>query len=151
MKPQETYLASCFCGGIEIELTGEPEAQGICHCDSCRRWSAGPVNAFTLWQPKNFRLTRGGDLLAGFDGNPGSDHAGVVSHRKWCRHCGGHVCVEHPGMGLVDVPAALIPDFVFTPEFHVHYQETVQRIEDGLVKYRDLPAAAGGSGAELPE
>ena len=26
-------------------------AMGHCHCDSCRRWSAGAVNAFSLWRP----------------------------------------------------------------------------------------------------
>jgi len=32
----------------QVEVTGSPEAMGYCHCGSCRSWSGGPVNAFTL-------------------------------------------------------------------------------------------------------
>src|SRR3569833_2373880 len=39
----------CFCGAVEIEVSGAPEAMGYCHCRSCRSWSGGPVNAFSLW------------------------------------------------------------------------------------------------------
>ena len=33
-------------------MTGAPEGMGYCHCRSCRSWSGGPVNAFTLWKPE---------------------------------------------------------------------------------------------------
>lgn len=42
------YRGECFCGAVKIETTGEPEGMGYCHCRSCRSWSGGPVNAFTL-------------------------------------------------------------------------------------------------------
>ena len=32
---------------------------GYCHCESCRHWSAGPVNAFSLWQPGAVTVTKG--------------------------------------------------------------------------------------------
>ena len=54
-------------------------------------------------------------------------------------------------MGLVDIPAVIIKNYVFKPGFHVHYQESVHPIKDGLPKFRDLPKEAGGSGDELPE
>jgi hypothetical protein len=54
-------------------------------------------------------------------------------------------------MGLVDVPAVLISGLKFSPAFHVHYQESVHQMQDGLPKFRDLPKEAGGSGAELAE
>jgi hypothetical protein len=31
---------------------------GYCHCTSCRRWSAGPINAFTLWKSEAVAITR---------------------------------------------------------------------------------------------
>jgi len=34
---------------------------------------------------------------------------------------------------------------------HVHYQETVLRIKDGLPKLKDVPKEMGGSGDALPE
>jgi len=151
MSEESVRKASCFCGTVKFSLRGEPEVMAYCHCDSCRHWSAGPVSAFTLWKPDSLQVTGGADKIAMFEKNPGSDDETVLSRRKWCTVCGGHVYVEHPTMGLVDVPAAVISDLDFEPVFHVHYQETVQRVADGLAKFSDLPKEAGGSGLTLGE
>ena len=58
------HIGSCFCGAVGLKITGTPEAMGYCHCTSCRQWSAGPVNAFTLWPPTAVTVTRGADLVA---------------------------------------------------------------------------------------
>ena len=50
---------------------------------------------------------------------------------------------------LVDVYAAVIPEFPFKPGVHVHYQETVLHIHDGVTKMRDMPSEMGGSGVVL--
>ena len=146
MSQTGNYRGSCFCGNVEFSLTGEPEAMAYCHCDSCRQWSAGLVNAFTLWQPGNFKITKGEESIAAFDKAVSSGDATGTSNRKWCKNCGGHVYIDHPTMGVVDVPAALIEGLQFTPGFHVHYQETAHRMADGLPKFKDLPSAAGGTG-----
>ena len=151
MNNKANYKASCFCGAVQFELSGEPEAMAYCHCNSCRHWSAGPVSAFTLWKPDTVQITRGADNIGTFDGNPHTEDEAVVSKRKWCKICGGHVYTEHPKMGLIDVPAVVIEEFTFVPSFHVHYQETLHRIKDGLPKFKDLPKEAGGSGKNLPE
>jgi len=139
-----THACSCFCGAVKFEVTGEPVAMGICHCESCRHWSAGPVNAFTLWHPDAVKVTQGADQIGSFAKTP-------FSHRKWCRQCGGHVFSEHPTMGLTDVSMALLPGLDFKPGLHVHYQECVLPIRDGVVKLRDFPKQMGGTGIEVPE
>lgn len=151
MKPKANYKVSCFCGAVECALSGSPEVMAYCHCDSCRHWSGGQVNAFTLWQPDNFEIIKGADKVASFDKIAAQNGKTGTSIRKWCKVCGGHVFIEHPAIGVVDVPAALIQEFDFSPEFHVHYQEAVQRIADGLPKFKDLPAQAGGSGEQIFE
>ena len=151
MNDKHTHQAGCFCGAVQFTLTGDPQAMAYCHCDSCRHWSAGPVSAFTLWRPEDLNVTRGSELLARFEGNPKSGDETVVSERTWCSRCGGHVFTGHPTMGLIDVPAVVIRDFAFEPGFHVHYQESVHPLQDGLPKFRDLPAEAGGSGELVPE
>ena len=151
MNEKTNHTGSCFCGDVEFTLTGEPEAMAYCHCDSCRHWSAGPVGAFTLWKPDSIKVITGMDNIDAFDKNPGSDDECLKSIRKWCKTCGGHLYTEHPGMGLIDVPSAVIKNFAFKPSFHVHYQETVQPMHDGLPKFKDLPAEAGGTGEELAE
>ena len=61
-----TYTGECFCGAVHLEVSGEPEVSGYCHCRSCRSWSGGPVNAFTLWKPDNVRVTVGAEQVATF-------------------------------------------------------------------------------------
>ena len=144
MSNDEVYRGSCFCGAVEIRVSGDPFGMGDCHCASCRSWSAGPVNAFTLWKPDAVRVTKGAEGI-------GTYHKTDKSHREWCKKCGGHLFTEHPGWGITDVYAATIPSLPFKPGIHVHYQETVLRIRDGLPKMKDMPKETGGSGETLPE
>ncbi|MBC8212775.1 MAG: GFA family protein, partial [Gammaproteobacteria bacterium] len=96
-------------------------------------------------------ITKGQHLISGFTGNPGSGDETVVSRRKWCTSCGGHLFTEHPQMGVTDEPAVVIRNFKFTPGFHVHYQQSVHPLQDGLPKFRDMPEEAGGYGIKLAE
>ncbi len=139
-----THTGACFCGAVEIEVSGEPEAMGYCHCASCRSWSAGPVNAFTLWKPENVTVTKGKEFIATFVKNPSSE-------RQYCKICGGHLMTGHPGFGLIDVYAATIPSVQFKPGLHVNYAETVLPMKDGLPKLKDFPAELGGSGIAVAE
>jgi hypothetical protein len=138
-----TYAGGCFCGEVQFEVSGAPAAMGYCHCESCRRWSAGPVNAFTLWQPSALKVTSGADSI-------GTYHKTPNSYRKWCTRCGGHLFTDHPIWGLVDVYAAVLPGLAFEPALHVNYQETALRIHDDKPKLKDMPAEMGGSGETLP-
>lgn len=63
MSDAKTYHGACFCGAVQLKVTGEPEAMGYCHCEDCRHWSAGPVNAFTLWKPEAVEVVQGADTL----------------------------------------------------------------------------------------
>jgi hypothetical protein len=140
----QTHQGRCFCGAVELVVTGEPVAAGYCHCASCRSWAAAPVNAFSLWRPDAVKITKG-------EVNVGSYHKTEGSYRKYCRVCGGHLLTEHPLFGLVDVYVATIPSYRYEPKVHVHYAETVLPMKDGLPKMKDLPKEMGGSGVLLPE
>jgi hypothetical protein len=144
MSKEKVYNGSCFCGAVQLTVSGEPAAMGYCHCESCRHWSAGPVNAFTLWSPESLEITRGADNIGTYNKTPNS-------YRKWCKTCGGHLFTDHPGVNLIDVYAAVIPDLPYQPALHVHYQETVLHIRDGLPKLKDVPQEMGGSGEHLEE
>lgn len=140
----DKHAGTCFCGAVEIEVTGAPEAMGYCHCSSCRSWSAGPVNAFTLWKPDSVKVTKGAESIGHFQKTE-------TSARQFCKKCGGHLMTNHPTFGLTDVYAATIPTLAFAPGVHVNYAETVLRMKDGLPKMRDFPAELGGSGETVPE
>ncbi len=140
----DTYAGACFCGAVEIQAAGKPNAMGYCHCRSCRSWSGGPVNAFSLWSPDAVQITKGADHIATFAKTP-------MSERQYCSKCGGHLMTRHPSLGMVDIFAATIPDLPFNPVVHINYAETVLPMKDGLPKLKDFPAEFGGSGETVPE
>ena len=140
----DKHMGKCFCGAVEIEVTGAPEAMGYCHCSSCRSWSAGPVNAFSLWKPGSVKVTKGAEFI-------GKYKKTEVSDRQFCTRCGGHIMTDHPPLGLTDVYAATLPSLAFKPGVHVNYAETVLRMKDGLPKLKDFPKEFGGSGEMVPE
>ena len=144
MPDVKTHTGHCFCGAVEVEVTGDPVGMGYCHCNSCRSWSAGPVNAFTLWPAGTVRFSKGAE-------NVGSFHKSENSVRQWCKICGGHLLTDHPRWGLVDVYAATLPGVAFKPGVHVNYAETVLPMKDGLPKQHDFPTELGGTGQVMAE
>ena len=138
------HKGECFCGAVQVDVSGEPEGMGYCHCGSCRSWSGVPVNAFTLWKPAAVRITAG------------AEHVGVfqktrVSQRQYCTKCGGHLMTNHPPLGMVDVFTATIPTLDFKPGVHVNYSERVLGMKDCLPKLKDFPKEFGGSGEMVAE
>ncbi len=140
----DTHTGQCYCGSVTIEATGAPVDMGYCHCGACRKYSGAPVNAFTLWKPDNVRVTKGQEFLGKFKSSE-------MSERCYCSKCGGNVFVEHATLGLIDIPAGVLPTLAFKPTVHLNYEETVLAMKDGLPKLKDFPTAIGGSGETLPE
>ncbi len=140
----ESYTGNCFCGAVSIELTGEPNVMGYCHCTDCASWAGAPINAFSLWAPESVKVTEGADKLASFAKTE-------ASHRKYCSDCGGHVMSEHPGLGMIDVYLNVVPGKQHEPTLHIFYAEKTVSVADGLPKYADMPTEFGGSGNTLPD
>lgn len=139
-----THTGACFCGAVEIAISGPPLQMGYCHCESCRTYSGGPMTEFALWHAADVWVTKGADLIGHFNKLGMSD-------RQFCTRCGGHLMTGHPGLGFTDVRPAVLREFSFVPEMHLNYAETVMPVRDGLPKLRDFPAEAGGSGQMLAE
>jgi hypothetical protein len=140
----DTHTGTCFCGAVEIEATDTPEEMGYCHCNSCRSYSGGPLSAFILWKAENVRVTKGVEFLGRFNKTGFSD-------RQFCTKCGGHIMTDHPDLGFTDVKTAIIPSLAFQPTVHLNYAETVLPIKDELLKLKDFPTEAGGSGEAMSE
>ena len=58
---------------------------------------------------------------------------------------------ELRAFGFTDVYPSVLPSVRFQPSVHLNYAETVLRIPDGLLKLKDFPAEAGGSGEVIAE
>src|SRR5258705_5119704 len=87
----KTHTGGCYCGAVEIEVRGEPLEMGYCHCENCRRYSAAPVSAFTLWRKENVRVTKGTEFLGKFKSSD-------ISERRICTKCGGPIMSAHPSL-----------------------------------------------------
>jgi hypothetical protein len=140
----KTYKAGCACGAVQLEITGEPAVQAICHCTSCRSWLSATLHAAALWPSPAVKVVKGAD-------NIGLYKRTESSHRQFCKSCGAAVFVGHPGMGMTDVPAGSVAGLTYTPGLHVHYGEKVMTVRDGLPKFKDFPKDFGGSGEMLAE
>ncbi len=138
--------AGCICGSVRLSITGEPFAMAYCHCESCRRWFGAPVHAGALWPAEKVRVVVGAERLATFKR---SQRTG--SHRKFCTHCGAPVLIDHPDVGMIDIPAVSVADLEFKPTLHSHYPERVVSFHDGLPKYKTFDPAIVGDGETVPE
>ena len=140
----EKKSSQCMCGNVRVEIIGEPAVMAYCHCSSCRGWLGAPVHAAALWPTDKVNVLSGEDRLGVYKKTD-------ASHRKFCRDCGTPVLVRHPAMGMTDVPAGGVRGLAYEPGVHVHYQEKVLSVKDGLPKFKDFPKEFGGSGDTLPE
>ena len=136
--------SGCMCGAVQVELTGDPAGQAFCHCSSCRGWLGAPIHAASLWPASAVKVVQGKDKL-------GLYKKTEASHRQFCTSCGAPVLVEHPAIGMVDIPAGTVQGLEYQPSLHVHYGEKVLAVRDGLPKFKDFPKDFGGSGDVLPE
>lgn len=68
----------CLCGAVKFKARAEKREVGACHCEMCRRWTAGPL------------LTLTGVVELKFEGE---DNIGIYRSSDWgergfCRQCG---------------------------------------------------------------
>lgn len=142
MNDQTTdYSGSCYCGVVQVSVSARnaPLVAGYCHCLSCRKWHAAPINAWTLWRAGDVTIT-GGEVT--------NSQQDKDSRRISCTICGGCVANGKPGSDTIVVYAMTLAesDFKFEPTLHIHYSERVMDIDDGLPKFADTPERFGGSG-----
>lgn len=111
----------CLCGGIRFTIPDLPKQVGICHCETCRRWTGGPMMALHLTEP--LRLDKS-DTLAWYKS---SDWA----ERGFCSTCGTSLFYRLqsapndliPSAGSLDDPSAFtnIEREIFTDEQPAFY------------------------------
>ena len=78
-------------------------------------------------------VTKGEEFLGRFKSSD-------ISERGYCTKCGGHIIVEHPTLGLMDVRIGALRNFPFKPKVHLNYAETILPMRDGLLETQRLSA-----------
>lgn len=104
-----TRTASCSCGQLKIEVSGEPRGVGVCHCLACQQ-RTGSVFAALAGFSGEFKVTgeateyvRTGDQGAQF-------------RFRFCPVCGSNVFHTEEGVsGIVSVAVGAFGDPGFTP------------------------------------
>jgi len=139
-EAQQEHQGTCLCGKVKVVVNGPPAASGYCHCETCRKWHAAPLNAWVAWANEAVSVTEGEDLLKAF-------RLSEMSHRHWCSNCGTGV-INVTDKGLTIVYAAILEgsDFVNQPGLHVNYATRVVDVPDTLPKFKDFPSEFGGTG-----
>ena len=132
-----------------MEVSGPAAAAAYCHCHSCRKWHAAPINAWAIWPNEAVEFTQGQEHLKTFTLN----QEGEISNRISCAVCGGCVANIKPNISMTVVyPMTLDEsDYVFSPAMHIFYDERALDINDELPKFADVPNELGGSGNTVDE
>ena len=107
---------SCLCGGIEFEMTAQPQRVNQCHCSRCRK-TRGAGHATNLLLPLDgFRYLRGEELLTKYR----LPEAKFFAH-WFCSVCGSTMprFDEERGIGIVPM-GAFDDDPGVRPERHIH-------------------------------
>ena len=125
----------CACGVVEVQLTGEPMWQYVCHCDDCQAVHGGAYPV-ALYPASAVVVTRGETSAFTLRTTP----------RTKCSRCGTYLFAEVPGYPYRGVNGELLPQGRFNAEFHVQCRYAAARIADELPHYKDTPAKFRGSG-----
>jgi hypothetical protein len=124
----------CGCGAVEIQLTGKPLMQYFCHCDDCQAVH-GKAYACSVHLASAVTVERGETEALILRTSP----------RTKCRRCGTYIFAEVPGSAVRGVNGELLPEGMFSPEFHIYCRYAMAPIEDDLPHYKDTPARFNGS------
>src|SRR5256885_9701292 len=84
MSETPVTTGHCLCGRIRYRATGQPKWRCKCHCESCRRATGVPVNAFASFPIGNFA----------FEGEPARYQSSPVVTRSFCANCGTPLAYE---------------------------------------------------------
>ena len=129
-----TTHVHCNCGSVEIELSGDPLMQYLCHCDDCQVVHGGAYPC-ALFRATAVVVTRG-DVV---------EYALRTTPRTKCSRCETYLFAEVPGYAVRGLNAHLLPEDKFTPQFHIQCRYAASPLMDDLPHYKGLPPQFGGS------
>jgi hypothetical protein len=85
-----TRTGRCLCGEVTYEITGDPLATVVCHCDHCQRQSGGAFSVNVVLHTSQLSLS---GTLQTFE-ETGEHDDGVYVRRRFCGACGSPIVSE---------------------------------------------------------
>mmetsp|Transcript_13628 Transcript_13628/g.38720 ORF Transcript_13628/g.38720 Transcript_13628/m.38720 type:complete len:150 (+) Transcript_13628:49-498(+) len=144
-------VSTCVCGDVSFNIKGNavPLWSVYCHCESCRKSHSAPFVSDCGFKAE--------DVIFDLE-NPPEDcmsfKASDKGPTRWfCDSCGTRVLIDVPSVKAVCVFPAITPGLAekFPPTGHIHYQEKVISIKDGLPKHRVWPPFSPDDKVDLIE
>jgi len=115
---------------VRYRVHGEPEASGICHCETCRRIASAPSLPFVVFRSEQFAIIRGWPVE--FRSSP-------PVTRSFCGTCGSPLTYRNAeGADRIDIMTCSLDDAqAFTPTFHVWASDKLdwEPVSNGLPVY----------------
>ncbi len=143
VKAMTTYGGKCFCGAVEIEVTGSAGGDGILPLQFVPLVVCGSRERFHLVEARECEGHQGRRVHRTLQ-QDATEHPAVLHQVRWPPH--EQSSADRPDRRLCsDHPQSCRS----APGVHVNYAETVLPMKDGLPKLKDFPAELGGSGVVL--
>ena len=99
MTEEFNLTGKCMCGAVKISATAQKPSVAACHCDMCRRWSAGPFMAVNCQGVT-------------FEGNEniGRIRSSDWAERGYCNKCGSNLFYHLVDSSDYQIAAGLFDD-----------------------------------------
>jgi hypothetical protein len=127
----------CLCGGVRYEISGKLGETGLCHCSMCRKNSGSAFMACTQVASKDFKWTKGENLLGSYESSPGAK-------RMFCKNCGSPVAGGGESMkdSLFLYLSSLDEDPGMRPQAHIFVGSKAPwfEITDQLPQFKEFPS-----------
>jgi hypothetical protein len=96
----QNVTGRCLCGGVTFSVAAGRREVDACHCNMCRRWSAGPYIGF----PHDGELIlQGGDNVSLYKSSEWAE-------RAFCKRCGSSLYYHLLGTDHYSFSAGLLDD-----------------------------------------
>ena len=127
----------CLCGGVRYEISGNLGQAENCHCSMCRKNSGSAFIPAAQVASKDFKWTKGENLLASYASSPGAK-------RMFCKNCGSPLAGSNEAMKeiLFLYMGSLDEDPGVRPEVHIFVGSKAPwfEITDKLPQFKEFPS-----------
>jgi hypothetical protein len=137
--PQALHKGGCLCGSVEITLTADPVAIGVCHCRDCQKQTSSSFSLVVLVPLAGVHVS---GALARFDTRGDS---GLPVERSFCPKCGSPVRTDSEGtrqQGIAIIKAGLLDNAsALTPNLQIYCESEHPWLRDtnAIVRFPRMP------------
>eukprot|EP00931_Biecheleriopsis_adriatica_P042105 TRINITY_DN23994_c0_g2_i2.p1 TRINITY_DN23994_c0_g2~~TRINITY_DN23994_c0_g2_i2.p1 ORF type:complete len:231 (+),score=43.69 TRINITY_DN23994_c0_g2_i2:674-1366(+) len=126
---------SCMCGEVRLVIKNAPSLVGVCHCQGCRMWTGSFGLCSVICRQADVDVK--GELVTFYDD-------GV--NRKNCAKCFSCIMASHESSKFIEVCGGILATPMPPVQAHFNFEQRVIQVNDGIPKFKGLPAELGGAG-----